>query len=244
MSKFDFIPKIIEIAATEAVCNNPPRERCGAIVKDGDGQRLVECTNVHANPHEFFAISAEEWAFLNVDYEVVALWHTHPNASAAPSDYDRAMIEKTGLPWHIVSWPAGGHSYTEPTGHDLPYEGRTFVHGVLDCYALVRDWYKRELGIEMPDYVREDEWWRKGKNLYVEQFEENDFISIGTDVRKLQRGDAILMQILSKVPNHAAIYLGDGKILHHTYKRLSRIVPYGGQWHKSATHFLRHRSQS
>jgi proteasome lid subunit RPN8/RPN11 len=243
MTKFDFVRQIIEIAAAEAATNAHPKERCGVIVQDGVGQRLIECTNVHPNPHEYFKISAEEWAFLNVDYEVVSLWHTHPNASAAPSDGDRAMIEKTGLPWHIVSWPAGGHSYTEPTGYETPYVGRTFVHGILDCYALCRDWYKREMSIDLPDDEREDEWWNKGQSLYLDGFERNGFVSIGTDVRKLQRGDAILMQILSPVPNHAAIYLGDGKILHHTYKRLSGIFPYGGQWQKNATHYLRHKSQ-
>jgi len=174
---------------------------------------------------------------------VVALWHTHPNASAAPSPADLKYIERTGLPWHIVSWPQGGHSYTEPTGYQTPYTGRPFVHGVLDCYALCRDWYEREMGIVLPDPEREAEWWNKGQNVYLDGFEENGFVSIGKDVRKLQRGDGILMQILSPVPNHAAIYLGDGKILHHVYGRLSGIFPYGGSWLKNSTHFLRHKSQ-
>lgn len=244
MTKFDFVPKLIEIAAAEAACNTPPRERCGVIVKDGDGQRLIECANVAPNPCETFKISAEEWGVLNVDYEVTAIWHTHPNASAAPSAADLRMIEATQLPWHVVSWPAGGHSYTEPTGYVTPYEGRPFVHGVLDCYALCRDWYKRELNIDLPDDEREDDWWNKGQSIYLDGFEKNGFVSIGKDVKKLQRGDGILMQIRSPVPNHAAVYLGDGKILQHNYGRLSAITTYGGYWLKHSTHFLRHRSQT
>jgi proteasome lid subunit RPN8/RPN11 len=242
-NKFNFVPRMIEIAATEAATNRNPKERCGVIVKDGDGERLIECTNVAANPHETFKISAEEWAYLNVDYEVVSLWHTHPNASAAPTSADLEMLEMTGIPWHIVSWPQGGHSYTEPTGYEAPYVGRTFVHGIHDCYALCRDWYKRELGIALPNPERDVEWWSKGQDIYREGFEKNGFVSIGTDVRKLKRGDGILMQIRSGVPNHAAVYLGDGKILHHLHSRLSAIMPYGGQWLKSSTHFLRHQSQ-
>jgi proteasome lid subunit RPN8/RPN11 len=243
MSKFDFIPKIIEIAAAEAAVNAHPRERCGVIVKDGDGQRLIECANVAPNPQETFKIAPEEWAFVNVDYEVVAVWHTHPNASAKPTPTDLSYIELTGLPWHIVSWPEGGHSYTEPTGYEAPYVGRPFVHGVHDCYGLCRDWYKRELNIDLPNDDRDVEWWNKGQNLYLDGFEKNGFVSIGTDVRKLKIGDGILMQIRSRVPNHAAIYVGDGKILHHLHSRLSAIMPYGGQWQKNSTHFLRHQSQ-
>jgi cell wall-associated NlpC family hydrolase len=243
MSKFDFVRQMIEIAAAEAACNTQPKERCGVIVQDGDTQRLIECKNVHPNPQENFSISAEEWGYLNVDYEVLSVWHTHPNSTAAPTGSDLVMMEKTGLPWHIVSWPQGGHSYTEPTGYEAPYIGRTFVHGIQDCYALCRDWYKREFELDLPDYEREDLWWTNGKSLYLDQFEENGFVSVPTKLKTLKRGDAILMQILSPVPNHAAIYLGDGKILHHTYKRLSGIFPYGGQWQKNTTHYLRHKSQ-
>lgn len=243
MSKFDFVSKMIEIAASEAISNVKPKERCGVIVKDGDGQRLIECKNIADRPQETFKFDPTEWAYLTVDYEVIAIWHTHPNASASPSPADLKMIEATQLPWHIVSWPEGGHSYTEPSGYEAPYIGRPFVHGVLDCYALCRDWYKRELGIDLPDDEREDDWWNKGKSIYLDGFERNGFTSIGTDVRKLQRGDGILMQIRSPVPNHAAVYLGDGKILHHLHGRLSGIFPYGGQWQKNSTHFLRHQTQ-
>lgn len=40
------------------------------------------------------------------------------------------------------------------------------------------------------------------------------------------------MQVRSKngVPNHAAVYLGDGLMLHHMYGRLSSRDVYGGYW--------------
>jgi cell wall-associated NlpC family hydrolase len=237
----DIVRQMIEVAQQEAHDNERPRERCGVVVKEGNKPRLIECSNVHDNPHEFFRISAQEWAYLDIDHEVLSVWHTHPNGTAAPSQADRVMIEATGLPWHIVSWPEGGHSYTEPTGYEAPYEGRVFVHGILDCYALVRDWYRREMSVSLPNDDREDEWWNKGKNTYLDGFEKNGFVSMGADVRNLRRGDGILMQVVSKVPNHAAVYLGDGKILHHVHGKLSNITTYGGYWLKHTTHILRHR---
>jgi cell wall-associated NlpC family hydrolase len=48
------------------------------------------------------------------------------------------------------------------------------------------------------------------------------------------------MQVASPVPNHAAVYLGDGLILHHLQGRLSSRDVYGGYWQKVTTHALRH----
>jgi len=57
---------------------------------------------------------------------------------------------------------------------------------------------------------------------------------------ELKVGDCFLMQVASPVPNHAAIYLGDGLILHHLQGRLSSRDVYGGYWQKVTTHILRH----
>lgn len=240
---FDFIPDIIAIAKEEALLNANPKERCGAIVASEFGPKLIECTNVADDPVQQFKISAQEWAFLNVDHDVLAVWHTHPGKSAAPTQADRVGIEKTGLPWHIVSWPEGGHSYTLPTGYEAPYTGRVFNHGIMDCYALCRDWYKREFAVDLPDDERVDDWWNKGQNLYLDGFEKNGFVSMDLNPGYLKRGDGILMKIASKVPNHAGVYTGDGRILHHRHGRLSSSDIYGGALLKCTTHQLRHKSQ-
>lgn len=245
---FDLVRQMIAIAQEEAALRpEKPLERCGVIVRDGDSAKLIECTNVALDPDRQFKISATEWAKLFLSEEVLEVWHTHPNEVAAPSQGDLVRLEKTGLPWHIVSWPEGGHSYTKPTGYVAPYEGRVFIHGILDCYALCRDWYERELGIELPDDDREDKWWDKpdGPNYYVDGFEKNGFERVDPEVKtaNLKRGDGLLMQVASRKVNHAAVYLGEGKILHHLYGKLSEVTVYGGDWQKRTTHHLRHKSQ-
>jgi cell wall-associated NlpC family hydrolase len=49
---------------------------------------------------------------------------------------------------------------------------------VLDCYTLVRDWYRREAGIELPDFERADDWWNQGQDLYMQQFAQAGFSRI------------------------------------------------------------------
>ena len=146
--------------------------------------------------------------------------------------------EASGLPWHIVGIPSEEWTRIEPSGYVAPLVGRQWSHGVLDCYALVRDWFHQERGITLPDFDRFDEWWKRGKNLYVENFANAGFTDI--NFKDLQEGDCFLMQVASPVPNHAAVYLGDGLILHHLQGRLSSRDVYGGYWQKITTHILRY----
>jgi uncharacterized protein YjbI with pentapeptide repeats len=93
-------------------------------------------------------------------------------------------------------------------------------------------------GVTLPDYVRFDEWWKRGENLYLENFAAAGFSVI--DSADLHPGDCFLMQVASPVPNHAAVYLGDDMILHHLQGRLSSRDVYGGYWQKNTTHILRY----
>jgi cell wall-associated NlpC family hydrolase len=103
---------------------------------------------------------------------------------------------------------------------DFSYEGRPFIHGMFDCYTLVRDYYKRKFNIFLPTNIQRDwEWWNKGENLYLENAKNCLF----EEVEDIKKHDVLLMKINSPVPNHAAIYLGEGKILHHMAGRFSTI---------------------
>ena len=119
--------------------------------------------------------------------------------------------------------------------------GREFVFGVVDCYTLVRDWYEREYNICLKDYDRRDKFWDRGESLYMDNFANEGFRKISVD--QVQRGDLILMNLVSPLPNHAAIYLGDQQILHHVQGRLSSRDIFGGYYYKSTACALRHESR-
>ena len=79
------------------------------------------------------------------------------------------------------------------------------------------------------------------RSLYLDNFAKEGFYPI--PLEELQYGDAILMQLESSLPNHAAIYLGDQLILHHLQKRLSSRDVFGGYYLKSTARVLRHESR-
>ena len=132
-----------------------------------------------------------------------------------------------------------------PTEKDLNrFIGIDFRHGSTDCYGLIRRVYSELFHIDLTDYARPDNWWDHEDlyNLYMDNFEKEGFRIVDSDImRTWEVGDLILMAIQSTVPNHAAIYLGNGKILHHFYGRKSTIENYCRIWKNTTTGVIRHK---
>lgn len=221
-----------------------PREACGLVVIQKGRERFWACRNIETEQgKDRFRLAPDDWAAAEESGEIVRVIHSHPDLPALPSDADLVGCENSGVPWTILGIPSGAVYSWEPTGYQAPLVGRTFHHGILDCYTLCRDYYRLEHGIELPNYDREDEWWLKGQTLYLDHFQEAGFFEI--EVADLRRGDAVLMSIgspHSPTPNHAAVYLGDQQILQHLQDRLSSRDIFGGYFMKCTTHFLRHEA--
>ncbi|AFX83912.1 putative phage cell-wall peptidase [uncultured Mediterranean phage MEDS5 group] len=216
-----------------------PREACGLIAVVKGRRRYFPCRNIARTPDEHFVLDG--WHEIEEHGEVVSIVHSHPKTNPRPSTADRVACEKTGLPWFIVNPQTEAWGYCEPEGFELPYIGREFVHGIVDCYSLVRDFFQREYGITLHDYHRRDDWWHNGQNMYVDNFEKEGFSRVPTE--EMQRGDLLLVSMRSTVPNHAAIYLGDQQILHHVQGRLSSRDVLGGYYLKSCDRVIRHESR-
>ena len=216
-----------------------PRESCGLLVIRRGKQVYFPCRNI-AGDTDHFIMHPEDYAAAEEWGDIVGVVHSHPYCSPEPSQADRVACEASGLPWHIVSLPNEEWRELYPDGYKAPLVGREWSHGVLDCYALVRDWFKDQRGVDLPDFKRTDNWWERGQNLYVENFEKVGFREI--DIADIQVGDCFIMRVMSPVPNHAAVYIGDGMILHHLHGRLSTRDVYNDYWRKCTTHVVRYEN--
>ena len=196
-----------------------PRECCGLIAVVKGRRRYIPCANIAATPDKHFILDPADYAAAEDQGEIVAVVHSHPVTQPTPSPADRLSCNATGLPWLIVNPKIETWGGCEPDHFELPYVGREFVFGVVDCYTLVRDWYAREWSLELADFSRRDQFWERGENLYVDNYASQGFRRI--DFSELAYGDIMLMQLGSPLHNHAAIYLGDQQILHHIQGRLS-----------------------
>lgn len=239
-----------------------PRECCGLVIAAGDKQRYVACRNAAGHDQDFH-LPAEDYAAAEELGQVLAVVHSHVDTPALPSEADLVSCEATGLPWYIVSvgkdagdgepTVRGWHSF-KPSGYEAPLVGRTFHHGSLDCYGLIRDFYLRELQIDIPDFERPDYWWDSPESgeLYLDNFERAGFVRVDDGLRY---GDVILMQYRSERTNHGGVFIGDEvlrsqpdlppvpqALLHHAMPRLSERVMYAGYWRDITRMVVRHRS--
>lgn len=227
-----------------------PNESCGVVVNG----LYIPCRNDSLTPLETFKINQLDKDRAEDLGDIEAYVHSHPNATARPSDFDKIQIELSDKPWIICSVPEFELTYNEPCGYKPPLVGRNFHHGWQDCYSLIRDFYDRELGIAIPNFDREDLWWEKpdAVSLYVENFKSAGF----TQVHTPRYGDVLLFSIRSTHTNHAGIYLdsndsfksertdpciGSALILHHLHGRQSNREMLNTFWTDRMTHVLRHK---
>jgi len=218
-----------------------PKECCGLIAVVKGRRRYFPCKNLADTPDEHFVLDPVDFAAVEDQGEIVAVVHSHPISAPIPSQADRVACERSGLPWYIVNPKAETFGYCEPVGYKAPIVGREFVFGILDCYTLCQDWYAENMALNLGDYERRDKFWERGENLYLDNFSKEGFRRVSFE--NLRFGDAILMQLQSPLPNHAAIYVGDQQIIHHVQGRLSSRDVYGGYYVKNTAMVLRHESR-
>lgn len=209
-----------------------PQESCGLVIRLGESEQYIPCKNNHADPENYFSISAEDYIQASQAGEVIAIVHSHPNGKPHLSSADREHQLKTNLPWWLVC-----------NEKIIQFEcvpkllGREFIHGSTDCYGLFRDAYHLA-GYPLPDFIRENNWWKQKKELYLENLSDNGFKQVKKDI---QPGDVILCCYASSRANHAAIYLGDQTILHHVPNQLSKREVYNQRWQKMTHSIWRYR---
>ena len=222
-----------------------PNEACGVVVRKGRKSVALPCKNTSADSRNHFLMDANDYATAADQGEIIGIWHTHVNIPPEPSDADRVGCENSGVPWYIVGVfkADNGFSFSEmvvvePSGFEMGYLERPYAFGVLDCWSLVRDYYRREYSIALNDYPRIERFWANGHDLFGRNWKPEGFVSLVD--QEPQLGDLFLIQTDSSGnPNHIAIYIGNEMILHHCHGRLSRRDIYGGYWQKHTTHHLR-----
>lgn len=250
-------------AAIAAACAHAreqyPNESCGFVASE----QYVACENKAKDPAKDFEIDDSRYDSAVTSGALKAVIHSHPNGPIFPSGNDMAHQLAVGVPYIILSVNETGVTHYTGFGDQLPKApiiGRPFVHGIFDCYSVVRDVYalgKDELAkqgilwpldpIKLPDCARDDDWWMSDDDLYQANFEKNGFRVISRE--EARPGDGFLMRLgdaranPKKKLNHAGVLLDKGMILHHLPTRASRREP-AAIWHRAADIWLRHEEAS
>jgi len=222
-------------AAAEAYAQAEyPREACGLVVIVKGKERFWPCVNTSEYGNDQFIMDPHDYAEAEQAGEIVGVFHSHVNLPPTPSEADLVACEATSLRWYIVGIPSLLWADFAPTGYQAPLVGRVHCWGTLDCWAMVRDWYKRERNIDLINLPRSPNFWRRGENILGDNYVRAGFRLLSEE-ETIDVGDVIMMQTGdSDFPNHVALYIGDDQILHHAENRLSSRDVYGG-WYKKHT---------
>lgn len=211
---------------------DPTREACGIVTEAG----YEPHPNVHPTPATHFRMS-EEVARRIAAGEVKAVVHSHTEDGLPyPSMEDQRQAIDMAIPWGLCVIRHGIPQRPFFWGEGVPRPplmprnfrwGPSADDGGGDCFALVRDWYLQERGLDLPDVPRDETWDEHMAHAYTEGWKREGFRPVAFEA--VQPGDALLMAVAGPAsrPNHAAIYLGDDMILHVLRNRMAERAPMG-----------------
>ena len=198
-----------------------PEEMCGILTKDS----FIQVKNIAEEPTKAFRMHPLELAKICKDETILAIVHSHCRNARIPEVFDTrtpSLADMEGqklgtVPWLIVA--TEGMSVTTPL--QIPrignnnYIGRPFIWFIHDCYTLIQDFYKFELGIDLPNHTPEHDFkeLRYFSNLFDNFLMAYGFEELEVRGTELKKGDLLLVNNLGGVRNHLAVF--DGEALYH-----------------------------
>ena len=90
--------KALEHAKQEA-----PNEACGLVYMFKGREKYAPARNIAVDKLNQFTIDPRSWAETEDKGDIVAVFHSHVNCDATPSDADKYSAEKLGLQSYIVN---------------------------------------------------------------------------------------------------------------------------------------------
>lgn len=212
-------------------CNEFPLVEVGGVILNKCGDfSAIKCQNVSESPENSFFINRQEWLDLEKEGKISAVFHSHREEPTSFSEADIYMSEKMKIISILFNTLNQEFLVYAPKGIKINLIGRPYYPGILDCISLVVDYYKQKLNINIsdlshafrffPDILKKTQLIKKinkeDSGKLEEYYKSNGFIEIGKS-KKIKKGDLILSRSAEYIQpsSHVAIYIGDGKILHH-----------------------------
>ena len=222
-----------------------PEEAVAYIINDS----IYPVKNASPTPLTDFAITQTEQLAARKIGTIQALLHSHPYTleqstqftydPSWPSGADMQNWIGDNIPWGIVATDGSGLSPMVWLDDNAPEPliGREFVHGVNDCYSIIRDYFKLNKGITLKNFARSMDWWNSNDDLYLDNFKAAGFVEITED--QVTTDDCVLMAMFGDKISHAAVIIDNDKILHHKMKRLSGTESLS-KWRRQVVKYVRY----
>lgn len=222
---------------------NKDEECCGVICDDNDSYVVVPISNCHPNKENEFRLSSEEYirAEINIG-NILFVYHSHINGKGI-SFVDKIKSNSYNIPFIVYDLINNKFDYYTPK--PINYLNRDFQIGIFDCFTLVRDYYKHELGINIKNYFRDEKWFDKNPEIFDKNIEREGFEIVHSgklDGFELQIHDCILFELSKlKKSNHIGVYVGNNYFLHHPMKGKSILQKIDSYYGQKIRYVIRHK---
>jgi len=224
------------------------QECCGLLVEKDNSIDVFECSNVSESPKNHFSILPRDYLRASRSGSIKAVYHSHnsDNNKFSPNDILHSRSHK--IAFILYCSTKDSFSAFDPDRDKTFLYDKIFKIGESDCYTVVKEYYKN-LGIDLadsPNSRKDHTWHQKNPSLIQDLFNLNKsnpelpIIEINP-TEDLKKHDVIVFEyIKNRGPNHVAIYLGEGKILHHPRNKYLCIEPLSKPYQKTICKIYRH----
>jgi hypothetical protein len=172
----------------------------------------------------------------------VSIFQIDETSDLSVTDEIRTEMNDNNLAYTIISKDKDHSKSYLPDRYfeKVNYENRIYIYGMLDCYTLIRDYFREKYNVWVPANIdRQFGWWHNGRNLYVDMYEPYGFHET---FEKIKIDDVLIFKFDKGMPSHSAIYIGNGMMMHHMLGRFSCIEPFDGIYKLSIAGVLRYGS--
>ena len=221
-------------------------EVCGFVVCDKFG--VVDCIpvkNSYEHPSEGFFIHAKDFLDAKKKYEVLAVYHSHPDVGPEPSRMDIITSECANLPFYIYSLLEDSFFLYIPKGFQKELMGRNFVEDIFNCATFVKNYFEQNLGIEWKydgNFFELDKTPKANANIL------NAIIRSGfkeVDKEDIQKHDLMIFKGYDDDKFfHLGVYIGDGEFVHHEENKLSCTELYDEKYQRLVYKLFRYKEQN
>ncbi len=200
-----------------------PEECCGLVILDGAGAvEPIRCENSAHDKLNFFKISPQEYLKAYKRGKIIASYHSHgQDDSDKFSEFDKQASRAANLHYIMYSHEKDAFLEYDPKMQFDEYIGRVFFWGKNDCFSLVRNFYRKEFSIEIPDFLTD----RLGNEsssplgvygkLIEDHFKEYGWEKIDK-FEEIKKYDGLCFDFGREgLTSHVGVYLGNNLILHH-----------------------------
>ena len=205
----------------------PNEEVCGFVILNDFGEvEIYNCKNVHTDKAKAFEVEIE--TFLKISKKnILAIYHSHVNHSANPSEYDLRQSEELCIPFVVYSVRYDNFYIHIPQSAPIKeFTQRQYVDGLQNCFVLTVDFYRKNCDFKFDNFnfylERKRPTWEftfetllSAKNL----FRNNGFKKIKK--REITANDLIIFQA-ERNEIHFGVYLGNDQFLHHPFYGFSQ----------------------